>query len=236
MSLISLMGFSFAFMTSDVKLYSPLSPRQGIVISSGIEQLSVGFVFHLTFILVPSCPETGLLSYSSMSASLLGIPFSPQTYSAHPEFVARLFCQASLLRMIFKLSGLHLGPIFTLNFCLMVMPAPAFSSCRLICYFWSTGRRMTLFNTSSLTRVLFLLPLYSDQCEIPSQAFLALSCLAAQFYGEPNFLLYSVMTWYHHIPRNWTVGYSTQTYITYCIKNILCVKLPIFCLLPLQSP
>ena len=47
MSLISLMGFSFAFMTSDVKLYSPLSPRQGVVISSGIEQLSVPSHIHL---------------------------------------------------------------------------------------------------------------------------------------------------------------------------------------------
>lgn len=120
------------------------------------EQAAFGwFVFSLTFILVPSCLETGLLSYSSMSSSLLGIPFSLQTHSTHLEFVARLFCQASLLRMLFKLAGLHLGPIFTLNFCLMMIPAPAFSSCRLICYFRSTGRCMTLFTTSSLTSVLF---------------------------------------------------------------------------------
>lgn len=150
-------------------------------------------MFSHTFILAPSCLETGMLSYPSESSSLLGFPFSLQTHSAHLEFVAHLFCQASLLRMIFKLAGLHLGSIFTLNFCLMIMPASAFSSCRLICYFRSTGRCMALFITSSLTSVPFLLLLYSDQCEIPSQAFLALSCLTAQFYGKTNFLLSSVM-------------------------------------------
>lgn len=120
-------------------------------------------VFRSTFFLAPSCQETGLLSYSSVSPSLLGIPFSFQTHYTHLEFFARLFCQASLLKMISKLTGLHLGPILTLNFCLTMMPAPAFSSCRLIFCCSSAGRCMTLFTTSSLACVLCLFLLYSDQ-------------------------------------------------------------------------
>lgn len=120
-------------------------------------------VFRSTFFLAPSCQETGLLSYSSINSSLLGTPFSFQTHYTHLEFFARLLCQASLLKMISKLTGLCLDPIFTLNFCLMMITVPAFSSCRLIWCFSSAGRCMTLFTTSSLARVLCLFLLYCDQ-------------------------------------------------------------------------
>lgn len=120
-------------------------------------------VFRSTFFLAPSFQETGLLSYSSISPSLLGIPFSFQTHYTHLEFFARLFCQASQLKTVSKLTALHLDPIFSLNFCLMMIPGPAFSSCRLICCFSSAGRCMTFFTTSSLARVLSLFLLYSDQ-------------------------------------------------------------------------
>lgn len=113
-------------MTSNDKPYSASPPQAGIVLSLGIQQLSVGCVFSHTFNVTPRCLEAGFLSYSSMSSSLLGIPFSLQTHYAHLEFAAHFFCQASLLGMIFKLTGLHLGPMFTLNSCLMMMPAPAF--------------------------------------------------------------------------------------------------------------
>ena len=137
-----------------------LLPQVEIVLSWGSQQLWVGLCSspHSSW-----HPVARKLDCSSINSSLLGIPFSFQTRYTHLEFFARLLCQASLLKMISKRTGLRLDPIFTLNFFLMMIPVPAFSSCRLIWCFSSAGRCMTLFTTSSLARVLWLFLLYSDQ-------------------------------------------------------------------------
>lgn len=95
--------------------------------------------------------------------------------AGHPIFPSDTLCSSRIhcspllsgfsAQNFLKLTGLHLSPMFTLNFCLMMMPAPAFSSCRLSCCFGSAGGCTTLLTTSSLTGALFPLLLYSDQCE-----------------------------------------------------------------------
>lgn len=74
-------------MPTCTQLYSP--GRDSAILR---EPAALGWiVFRSTFFLAPSCQETGLLSYSSISPSLLGIPFSFQTHYTHLEFFARLF-------------------------------------------------------------------------------------------------------------------------------------------------
>lgn len=159
--------FSVAFMTSDDKLFSASPPPRPPGRDSPIlrDPAAFGWV----------CIQSHIQRGTQLPGSWISVLLIHELLSAgRPIFPSDTLC-SSWIRCSLLLSGFSARDDFQadwsssesyVHFELLLHDdaSTCLLSCRLICFFRS-GRCMALFTTSSLTGALFLLLLYSDQCE-----------------------------------------------------------------------